>query len=252
MPSRRLSLFVLANRNTLSDPFRLLMGDVRRSPVAAAFLRTFVFSPPGRPRPGLGGGTPQQLLARVSALERAPGYGTGYSYADELLARALTRQWAGDATTAEGLLFETLERYHLRDAPDPVLHFLSLRLGTPRSRAWGLDQGERLLKVHPQNRWMLFAQASLLAADPPRAGDAVRHYQAVLDLPQQAPDFLHRLFRAWCLTGIAQVIRDTQPAEAARRLQDAIDLKVGGGTEDEARRLLKAIPSPQAPDRSNP
>ena len=52
-PARNLSLFVLANANVLSDPFRLLMGDVSKSPFAMSFLRLFAFSTPGQPLPML-------------------------------------------------------------------------------------------------------------------------------------------------------------------------------------------------------
>jgi CubicO group peptidase (beta-lactamase class C family) len=242
VPSRNWSLFVLANRSMLSDPFRLLMGDVRKSPVATAFLRAFVQSPEGQPLPGPGGGTPQEVVARVAAQEALH----SYRYADELFAQAMTRQWAGDTPGAEALLFLTLDRYRLREATDPVLHFLALTLDTPRSRAWGIDQGERLLKSHPRNRWILFAQANLLASDPGRTADAVRLYQTILDLPNQTPDFLHRLFRAWCLTGSSQFLHPTQPEEAERRLEQVLQLKVGGDTEAEARRLLaqwrRAVP----------
>ena len=213
------------------------MGDVRKSPVATAFLRTFASSPPGRPRPGLGQGPAEEVLSRVRALESRD----AYRYVDEVFGQALTRFWAGDTAGAETLLFAGLDRYALRQQPDPVLHFLAARLGTPASRAWGLDQGERLLKSHGRNRWILFAQANLLAADPARAREAAGHYQAILDLPNQTPDFLNRLFRAWCLTGIAQAVRQTDPAEAERRLRQALDLKVGGGTEEEARRLLEEV-----------
>ncbi len=240
VPARGLSLFVLANRNTLSDPFRLLMGDVRKSPVATAFLRCFVLSPPGRPLPGLGEGTASEILARVEALEIR---GT-YRYTDELLARALTLQWAGQAVQAEALLLGTLDRYALRERPDPVLHFMAAGLGTPKSRAWGIAQGERLLKSHAGNRWIRFAQANLLAEDPVRAGEAAGHYQAILNLPNQAPDFLRRLFRAWCLTGLAQLARETRPDEAERYLRQVLDLGVGGDTEAQARRLLSELRVP--------
>jgi hypothetical protein len=243
VPSRNWSLFVLANRNMLSDPFRLLMGDVRKSPVATAFMRAFVLAPAGQPLPGPGAGTPQEVVARVAAHEAR----RSYRYNDDLLAQAMTRQWAGDSAGAEALLFMTLDRYSLREAPDPALHFLALTLDTPRSRAWGIAQGERLLKTHSRNRWILFTQANLLASDPTRTGDAVRLYQAVLDLPNQTPDFLHRLFRAWCLTGSGRLLHATQPEEAERRLEQVFRLKVGGDTEAEARRLLarwRAAPKP--------
>jgi CubicO group peptidase (beta-lactamase class C family) len=240
VPARGWSVFVLANRNTLSDPFRLLIGDVRKSPVATAFLRCFVRSLPGRPLPGLGDGTAAEIVARVVAREVR---GT-YRYTDELLARALTLQWAGEAATAEALLFSTLDRYALRDTPDPVLHFMAAALGTPKSRAWGIAQGERLLRSHAGNRWIRFAQANLLAGDPARMSEAVGQYQAVLDLPNQSPDFLHRLFRAWCLTGIAQLRRDTRPDEAERCLRQVLELGVGGDTEAQARRLLSELRAP--------
>ena len=40
---------------------------------------------------------------------------------------------------------------------------------------------------------------------------------------------------------VAQAVRQTDPAEAERRLLQALDLKVGGGTEEDARRLLEEV-----------
>jgi len=94
---------------------------------------------------------------------------------------------------------------------------------------------------------MLFAQANLLAGEPARVREAVSHYEAILDLPNQTPDFLNRLFRAWSLTGIAQLVRDRQPEDAARRLQQAIDLGVGGDTEAQARGLLSELRAASRP-----
>jgi len=148
------------------------------------------------------------------------------------------------AAQAEALLFGALDRYALRDTPDPVLHFMAAGLGTPKSRAWGITQGERLLKSHVGNRWIRLAQANLLAEDPVRMGEAVGQYQAVLDLPNQTPDFLHRLFRAWCLTGIAQLARATRPDEAERYLRQVLELGVGGDTEAQARQLLTELRVP--------
>jgi hypothetical protein len=87
-------------------------------------------------------------------------------------------------------------------------------------------------------------QANLLAEDPVRKGEAVGQYQAILDLPNQAPDFLHRLFRAWCLTGIAQLARDARPDDAERYLRQVLELGVGGDTEAQARRLLSELSAP--------
>ena len=41
LPKRKLALFMLANTDELSDPFRLLMGNARTSPFATAFLDAF-------------------------------------------------------------------------------------------------------------------------------------------------------------------------------------------------------------------
>ena len=41
LPERKLALVLLANTDELSNPFRLLMGDVRYSPFATAFLDAY-------------------------------------------------------------------------------------------------------------------------------------------------------------------------------------------------------------------
>lgn len=70
LPDRKLSLFVLANANVLSDPFRLLMGDVSKSPFASSFLRLFAFSGRGdplrRPERAFGRSSRYRIRKRIS------------------------------------------------------------------------------------------------------------------------------------------------------------------------------------------
>lgn len=51
VPERKLTAVVLANTNTMSDWFRLLMGDAQKSAFAMSFYRLFVASLPGEPLP---------------------------------------------------------------------------------------------------------------------------------------------------------------------------------------------------------
>jgi predicted Zn-dependent protease len=82
--------------------------------------------------------------------------------------------------------------------------------------------GKRLLMGHPNNRWLLLAQADLLAESGASA-EAASLYRRMLDLPNQNQDFLHRLFDSWSSFGIAKIYKDDDPEEARRALRRIID-----------------------------
>jgi hypothetical protein len=170
---------------------------------------------------------------------------TGHQYRDELVGEALLRRWTGDAAGAAALLAAGIARYPaLATTPDPVLLYLAQALarepGAATVRAAGLATGPALLAAHPHNRWVLLALGGLYDATG-RGAAAAPLYERLLALPDQAPDFLHRLFTAWGATALARHWRARDPGRARAYLDRALAAKVGGGSEADARALLDSL-----------
>ncbi len=234
LPEQKLSLFLLANSNVLSDPFRLLMGDATKSPFAMSFLRLFAFSPAGTPlsRPAR---ADSALSSTIDEYEQR----TAYRYRDELIGWALVDLWTNDPVSATRKLALVRSRYPAGE-PDPVLHFASLRLPDSSARRLALRDGERLLQTHPENRWILLAQGYLLQQDG-RAADATTMFQRILALPNQEPDFLHRLFAAWSWLALAQLHAANDPMQARQYLQKVAASTGTGDLPATARRMLDSL-----------
>lgn len=235
LPERDLSLFVLANANVLSDPFRLLMGDVSKSPFAMSFLRLFAFSDLGGPwlrpeRDALG------LEKDLKDLEER----VSYRYRDELIGWALIDIWAGRTADAQHKLDIASTRYQNPEIPDPVVHFAALRLPNEQTRESAIRIGEKLLARHPDNRWMLLAQAYLLQqqAEFERSSAC---FHRILKLPNQEPDFIGRLFKVWSWMALAQMSEERDPAQAQGYLQQVMDSGITGDMLEEAKRMLKRL-----------
>lgn len=240
LPEQKLSLFLLANSNVLSDPFRLLMGDATKSPFAMSFLRLFAFSPAGAPlgRPARGDSS---IATAIEAHERR----SGYRYRDELIGWALIDLWTNDRAGAKRKIAVVRDRY--RDPnPDPVLHFASVHLQDPGVREAAILDGERLLRAHPENRWMMLAQGELLQQEG-RIPEASESFRRILDLPNQEPDFLRRLFRAWSWMALAQMTAPHDPAQARRYLQSIVQSGVTGEMLADTRRMLDSLDQKRVP-----
>ncbi|MEE8585277.1 MAG: serine hydrolase, partial [Acidobacteriota bacterium] len=210
VPDRKLTLVLLANSDAMSNAFRLMMGDARRSPFAMAFYRLFVASPIGRPliRPDWAAPGIQSELA---ALEEA----TEYRYQDELIGQALIELWNGQPDRAESLLEAAMDRYGTAAHPDPVIHFAAQQFPAGRVRQMGLEMGSKLLAAYPGNRWMLHSQANLLRM----AGEkdqAILLLHRTLDLPNQNDEFVHRIVQTMCWSTLAQIHRQDDPDQARR------------------------------------
>lgn len=240
LPARKLSLFILANANVLSDPFRLLMGDVTKSPFAMSFVRLFAFSPPGTPlsRPAR---TDSAIAEALAVLESR----STYRYRDELVGWALVDLWTNDRANATQKIDLVRSRY--RDAaPDPVLHFATMRLQDPAARERAIREGEHLLREHPNNRWILLAQGYLLQQHG-RVSEGTDVFRRILNLSNQEPDFIHRLFRAWSWMALAQMTAPHNPAEARAYLQRIVQSGVTGEVLTESQRMLESLDQGRAP-----
>ena len=64
----------------------------------------------------------------------------------------------------------------------------------------------------------------------------------ILDLPNQEPDFLRRLFRAWSWMALAQMSAERDGEKARAYLQEIVGSGVTGGMLDDARRMLDTLP----------
>lgn len=234
LPDRKLSLFILANSNVLSDPFRLLMGDATKSPFAMSFLRLFAFSPPGAPlrRPAR---TDSSIATLVAAHERR----SAYRYRDELVGWAIVDLWTGNLEGGRQKIDIVRDRYR-ETAPDRVLHFASLHLQDAGARERAIREGERLLHDHPENRWILLAQGYLLQAQG-QHGEAADAFHRILDLPNQEPDFIRRLFGAWSWMALAQMAAPHHPDEARAYLQRIVESGVTGEVLADTKRMLDSL-----------
>ena len=120
VPRLRLTWVIVAESDRLSNPFRLLHGDVRSSPFAMAFFRNFVASSPSSARQSPDWTIPEManLDAELEALEVSG----PYRFDDELVAQAFL-ELEGDTQRAGDLLELALRRY-----PDsvPSLSWLEL------------------------------------------------------------------------------------------------------------------------------
>ncbi len=234
LPDHNLSVFILANTNVLSDPFRMLMGDVTKSPFAMSFLRLFAFSGRGDPlgRPERGEPDIEQRLVELEAAGR-------YLFRDELIGWALIDLWTG-ATDEAQRGFDLIRSRYPQDTPDPVVHFAALRLSDAGSQDIAIQEGERLLALHPANRWMLLAQGYLLQGRG-RTNEASACFQAILALSNQEDDFLRRLFKVWSWMALAEMSADREPAQARAYLSEIIASGVTGEMLDEATRMLESL-----------
>lgn len=216
LPDRQVSLFLLANSHLVSDPFRLLMGDVRRSPFAMSFLRLFAFSPPGAPL-----GRPSRAASwtgrQLDLYERR----SAYRFGDELIGWALVDLQASNLGGAVDKLALALGR---RDgcAPDPVVHYATMRLQDPRLRERGLCIGRSLLATQPSNRRVLLTQGTLLQ-QAGREAEANAVFRRILGLSNQ------------------------EPAGFGLVLSDLITGGIGGDLRVTARRMLDSLGAPPRP-----
>jgi CubicO group peptidase (beta-lactamase class C family) len=240
LPERKLSLFVLANSNVLSDPFRLLMGDVTKSPFAMSFMRLFAFSLPGAPLSRPARADPAIADALAARESRST-----YRYRDELVGWALVDLWTNNLASAKQKIDIARDRY--RDTvPDPVLHFATMHLQDTSARKRAILEGESLLREHPDNRWILLAQGHLLQQQD-RFSEATDVFHRILNLSNQEPDFLRRLFRAWSWMALAQMTAQHNPTEARAYLQSIVRSGITGEMLIDTQRMLDSLDQKRTP-----
>ena len=239
VPDRGFTCVLLASSNVISDPFRLLMGDVRKSPFAMAFLRNFVFSPAGHPLSAPEWGVPAPQIA--TDLDRLEASSPGYRYADEILSNAIVHAWTGQGDAARDAFALWAARYTERaQTPDPVILFFATALKQEPLLTLGAAMAEGLVAEHPRNRWVLL-HAGELYLHLGQEEEAAALFRRILSLPNQHADFLHRLFAAWSRLGLARCYKEKDVEKARGYLREVIDSGVSGQTLEHARQLLGQI-----------
>jgi hypothetical protein len=216
VPERRLTVVALADTNTMSDWFRLLMGDAQKSAFAMSFYRLFVASLPGVPLPRPDWRDPE-LEHHLRELETS----SEYSYEGELIGQILISGERDEGSEVSRLFQVAVEHYDIAARPDPVVHYATL--ASPEySATLGIPMGRQLLEKYPNNRWILLFQGELLLREEYAGEEAADAFRRILDQPNQQPDFLHRLFKSWSWLGLAEAYRDTNPALARQHLLELV------------------------------
>lgn len=212
LPEQNLALVMLANTDELSNPFRLMMGDISKSPFAVAFLDAFT--------PDIG--------ANISARDRA--------ITDLLI--SINRQ---DMTAATAQFSDLAAEAAAMDA-DLVLHFAAAIAANEETSVFARQLDEAVIERHPYNRWALLLSGGLRA----RLGDnalAIERYEMLRALDNQEPDGLATLFLAWANQGLA-TLHIEDPARARSYIEAGLATGVTGGTRDELLALEASIGPP--------
>ena len=128
-------------------------------------------------------------------------------------------------------------------APDDfALHFLAGMMASELPRAYCVKLDEVVVGAHPRNRWALLMSGGInTQLGKPEV--AVSRYDALLALPNQEPDGLWRLFRAWTYTGLAAVVKDKDPVRALKYIEDGLSTGVTGQTRDGLLQMQTSISS---------
>ncbi|MEM9981273.1 MAG: serine hydrolase domain-containing protein [Bacteroidota bacterium] len=185
VPSKNLTLVLLANNNLMSDPARLIMGDVTSSLFALSFLKNFVFDLPTMP-----------LLEAPNAAYTDNNFAESEFYRKKILAQALATSFMARFDVSKmqqsaQLLEKTFKQYpdYLSYANINLLHTLSFLKDVAFYRELGafnqfdtqIEQiGEKLLEETPSNPYL----HTYLGTYFDRKGDeatATFHYRSIVD-----------------------------------------------------------------------
>jgi hypothetical protein len=221
LPERRLALVMLANTDELSNPFRLLMGNIRTSPFATAFLD--VYAPDVARDIGPRDRQVTEILAALASGQVPQAV------------QAFTALAAGDAPVS---------------ADDFALHFVAgvLAAQLPKEFCGKLDAA--VVDAHARNRWALLMSGGINTQLGQREV-ALRRYETLLALPNQEPDGLWRLFQAWAYTGSAAAVKDVDPKRAHEYIEAGLATGVTGGTREGLLQMQKDLPKPASSQSAN-
>jgi hypothetical protein len=208
-PERRRALVLLANDNVVSDPFRLLMGDLTTSPFALAWL--------------------EHLGLDVAALRPR----------SELLT-ALGRR---DRPAALARLAELLPAVVASGESDHALHYAAAVLGAEGVEDVARTLADRMAARFPNDRWVQLFNAGLYA-DLGLPEQAAAAWWRMLGLRNQEPDFQRSLFQAWAWRGLASLYRESAPERARACVERGLATGVTGETRDDLLALQQQLAPP--------
>jgi len=142
----------------------------------------------------------------------------------------------------------TCQSLAARDAsvsPDDfALHFIAGVMASqmPREFCEKLDQA--VTGAHPKNRWALLMSGGI-NTQLGKGDLALERYATLLSLPNQEPDGMWNLFRAWANAGSAAVVKDSDPVRARKFVEGGLATGVTGGTRDGLLQMQKELAAAQ-------
>ena len=233
VPGRDIALILLANSSAMSEPFWLLYGDAARSPFALAFLRDVVLPKTPAAGPPNWDLAPAALSDELKGKEKA-----GFDAANELLDRALALAWSGDAERSNELFKLALRRYpRLRVSAGAALLSVFARSSDAELQSAGVEIGRGLLAASADDPRAMF-DLGVLLLHMHRAGEAAPLFQRVVEKPNATnPAIL-----AWSAYLLADILQDSDPAQARACLKTAIGTHYDDGSlQQDAQKLLEKL-----------
>jgi CubicO group peptidase (beta-lactamase class C family) len=209
VPGRKLALVLLANTDELSNPFRLLMGDVRYSPFATAFLDTF-----------------------------AAEAGKAIGERERLVQAMLVSVWREDGEKATTQMRQ-LPRFGEPRPDDFAPHFIASLLDDRESADYTSRLDTAVVTAHPANRWALLMSGGINSTLG-RNEIATSRFEAILALKNQEADGLARLFHAWSFAGLSRIHMGSDPERALKYVEQGLATGVTGGSRNDLVALQKA------------
>jgi len=215
LPEQDFALVMLANTDELSNPFRLLMGDVRYSPFAVAFLEAYA--------PESVKNLPSHIITTTNLL---------------------TLIWNNEIGAAQGELSKLKSEHPdaFSNGGNLVLHFAAARLTQMQDDLMNMLDSA-VTTEHPSNRWALLISANynMVAS---RSNIAKSRFESIIALPNQEDDFLRQLFLAWSFTGLARLTMESDPDVALGYIQQGLKTGVPGPTRQDLLDLEELISMP--------
>ncbi|MEM8896639.1 MAG: serine hydrolase domain-containing protein [Bacteroidota bacterium] len=220
IPEEKLSLVLLANNNLMSNPPRLINGDIRYSLFALSFLKHYVYSEDGWSLP---------TLLTSSYLKTYPTTSSSSIDRQILLANALAANFLGQGFPEEQEKSEALASALLTQYPEITeygnISTLHLLMGLSGSRADPIFQenmlslGNHLLQEQPKNPYINIYMAFFYQGQG-KTSDAIPYFQTIADAENYRP-FWYTL-EAWYELGM--YYQDSKPELAKAYLQKVVDL----------------------------
>ncbi|MEM7514639.1 MAG: serine hydrolase domain-containing protein, partial [Bacteroidota bacterium] len=219
VPEEKLSLIILANNNLMSNPPRLINGDLRYSLFALSFLKHYIFD----------GEESLPILLSENTLEETSTLPSSPLNQQIILANALAASFLGQGFPEEQEKSKALASALLKQYPEVIeygnistLHLLMTLSGpgdNPIFQETMLNLGNHLLQEQPENPYINIYMAFFYQGQG-KAAKAISYFQTIADAENYRP-FWYTI-EAWYELGI--YYQDTQPEIAKAYLQKVVDL----------------------------